>query len=163
MPAHKQSRCIFVFTGTISARFKEEGKKKRFHWFPSIVTVFFFFLHWCCTNLSPLLLTNPAVSLCASFVLTEYLRGDVLPVEQHAATDLPCLLHPNAHLKALMDVDAPHRVLKAFRLTETHFILTAATSYISCGLRECRCDEVAHKPHSLKWGQHDMLTLKRLQ
>lgn len=41
-------------------------------------------------------------------VLTDYLRGDVLPVEQHAASDLPSLLHLNAHLKALMDIDALH-------------------------------------------------------
>lgn len=58
-----------------------------------------------------------AVSLCVSFVLTEYLRGDVLPAEQHAASDLPRFLHPNSHLKALMDRDAPCCILKAFGLT----------------------------------------------
>lgn len=36
-----------------------------------------------------------------SFVSAEYLRGNVLPAEQHAAPDLPRVLHPNSHLKAL--------------------------------------------------------------
>lgn len=35
------------------------------------------------------------------FALAEYLRGNVLPAEQYAAADLPCLLHPDSHLEAL--------------------------------------------------------------
>lgn len=46
-----------------------------------------------------------ALPLCFSFVLAEYLWGDVLPVEQYAASDLPRLLHPNSHLKALIKRD----------------------------------------------------------
>lgn len=34
-------------------------------------------------------------------MLAEHLRGNVLPAEQHATSDLSCILHPNAHLKAL--------------------------------------------------------------
>nr|XP_040018980.1 protein C12orf4 homolog isoform X2 [Gasterosteus aculeatus aculeatus] len=37
----------------------------------------------------------------------EYLRGDVLPVEHHAASDLPRLLHPDTHLKALKGARCP--------------------------------------------------------
>lgn len=47
------------------------------------------------------------MSLCVSFVSADYFRRDVLPAEQYAASDLPCLLHPHSHLlKALMDREA---------------------------------------------------------
>lgn len=39
------------------------------------------------------------------FAIPEHIRGDVLPVEQHAASDLPRLLHPDPHLKALIEGD----------------------------------------------------------
>lgn len=96
------------------AQFQLDLKKVSllYNWKKNNTLFFFLFLHWCCTNLSPSSLTN---SGCVSFVLTEYLRGDVLPVEQHAASDLPRLLHPNSHLKALMDRDAPHCVLKGIQ------------------------------------------------
>lgn len=86
--------------------------KKGFKRFPLIVTM-------CCTNLSPLLLPNPSCVFVCLPVLTEYLGGDVLPVEQHAASDLSSLLHANSHLEALMERDAPHCVHVAFSLTET--------------------------------------------
>lgn len=44
-----------------------------------------------------------------SFVLAEYLRRNVLPAEHHVAPDLPCVLHPNSHLKALTEPNGPAR------------------------------------------------------
>lgn len=52
----------------------------------------------------------PAVSLCLS-VFPDHFRGDVLPAEQHAAPDLPCLLNADAHLQALMARRSSHPVL----------------------------------------------------
>lgn len=42
-------------------------------------------------------------SICLSDCLLslEYLRGDVLPAEQHAASDLQSLLHAYANIKTL--------------------------------------------------------------
>lgn len=89
--------------------------EKWFKRFSLIVTL-------CGANLSPLLLTNPGCLFVCLLVLTEYLGGDVLPVEQHAASDLSSFLHANAHLEALMDRDARHWIHVAFRL---YVILTA--------------------------------------
>lgn len=42
--------------------------------------------------------------LHVSFVLAEYLRRNVLPAEQHVASDLPRILHADSHLKALKEL-----------------------------------------------------------
>lgn len=105
MAVHRQSRCIFVFLDTVSAGLKKPKKRFPTVWSENVHNGFFF-TYCSCINLPchSLILT---VSLHVSFVFAEYLRGDVLPAEQYAASDLPCLLHPNSHLKALMGRDAP--------------------------------------------------------
>lgn len=60
-----------------------------------------------CVNGGPL-----SCSSWLSFVLAEYLRGNVLPVEQHVASDLPRILHPDSHLKALTELRHKHTLRK---------------------------------------------------
>lgn len=88
-------------------------------WFPCChvgwkcaLLLFFFFLFY----VALLIIT---VSLHVSFVLAEYLRGNVLPAEQHATSDLSCILHPNAHLKALTEPHDQHARVDSFLLPTT--------------------------------------------
>lgn len=81
------------------------------------------------------------VSLHVSFVLAEYLRGNVLPAEQHVASDLSCILHPDSHFKALMELHYQRTLIDffyqqqnwdesdfSFCLLEGHLLIQATNS-----------------------------------
>lgn len=82
----------------------------RFSWLATVtlcrlkmwVVVFLLPFSCCsCVHRSLVILLIMTVFACLLCVLAEYLRGNVLPAEQHVASDLPRIFHPNSHLKAL--------------------------------------------------------------
>lgn len=84
-----------------------------------------------------------------SLVLAEHLRGNVLPAEQHVASDLPCVLHPDPHVEALTEQHG--RSGTTSTLAKIHFLYHEQNCHISIlPFFKARFSYFPHLP--IQWG-----------
>lgn len=83
-----------------------------------------------------------------SLALAEHLRGNVLPAEQHVASDLPRVLHPDPHVEALTEQHIRSGTTSA--LTKIHFLYHQQNCVTFQLLPLLRPDSVIS--HIYQWG-----------